>query len=140
MTSEEPTVQRFEHRCMRRYKFDQISAGLNNNQEEGTRRTARRAPEYPMVVDALAGGLSRDIAGARDALHKHRKNRKEASVLPPTTGCTDGRRCNGQCLFQRRCRNQATKTKAPVEPMQAKAGCRFNRWLRKFLLNYELYF
>ena len=50
---------------MRQYKFDQICAGLNNGQEEGTGRTARRAPEYPMVVGAMAGVCSRDAARAK---------------------------------------------------------------------------
>ena len=140
MTSEEPTVQRFEHRCMRQYKFDQICAGLNNGQEEGTGRTARRAPEYPMVVDALARGLSRDAARPRFPHSCTGRTAAGASVHPSTIGCTGGHRYICRRLFQRRCRNQATKTKAPAEPMQAKAGCRFNRWLRKFLLNYKLYF
>ena len=47
---------------MRQYKFDQICAGLNNGQEEGTGRTATSASEYPMVVGALAEEKTRDAA------------------------------------------------------------------------------
>jgi len=62
MTPEELRVQIIERRCIHRSKFDQICAGLNNGQEEGTGRTATSASEYPMVVGALAGEKTRDAA------------------------------------------------------------------------------